>query len=72
MANNPRSTNTELVAAAERLGVGGLVKLCERALVDAVQGDLENARACADFSKQFNLLRLQRHCASLLLDAGTE
>ena len=60
------SLTTELAAAAERLGVGGLVKLCERRLVEAVGDDASNATALEDFAMRFNLRRLRRHCVDVI------
>jgi len=57
----------ELAAAAERLGVSDLVKVCERALVHAVGDNDQHAAALHEWAGDFNLKRLQKHCAGVLL-----
>ena len=71
----PESPNdiTELVVAAERVGVTQLVRLCERDLIVFLANDTEgnencneNARALSDFARAYNLRRLARHIDATL------
>uniref|UniRef100_A0A7S2RRK5 BTB domain-containing protein n=1 Tax=Rhizochromulina marina TaxID=1034831 RepID=A0A7S2RRK5_9STRA len=57
---------TELVVAAERLGVAQLVLQCEKLLVNFLQDERENAIACAPFALRHNLRRLAKHCKDIL------
>jgi len=47
--------------------VSDLVKVCERALVRAVGDNHEHAAALHEWAGDFNLKRLQKHCAGVLL-----
>ena len=67
----PESPNdiTELVVAAERVGVTQLVRLCERDLIVFLANDTEsndNSLALSDFSRAYNLRRLARHIDATL------
>mmetsp|Transcript_44550 Transcript_44550/g.121385 ORF Transcript_44550/g.121385 Transcript_44550/m.121385 type:complete len:106 (-) Transcript_44550:549-866(-) len=71
----PESPNdiTELVVAAERVGVTQLVRLCERDLIVFLANDTEgnencneNARALSGFARAYNLRRLARHIDATL------
>jgi len=67
----PESPNdiTELVVAAERVGVTQLVRLCERDLIVFLANDTEsndNSRALSDFARAFNLRRLARHIDAVM------
>jgi hypothetical protein len=67
-----RARAAELAAAAERLGVPDLVKVCERALVHAVGDDASHAAALNEWAKDFNLQRLRKHCAGVLASNTSE
>lgn len=62
----------ELAAAAERLGVPDLVKVCERALVHAVGDDARHAAALHAWAGDFHLQRLRKHCAGVLASGASE
>jgi len=56
---------SELVVAAERIGVLQLVRLCEKHLVAFVQSEPSNAVAFGEFADRYHLHRLSRQCREL-------